>query len=258
MAGAITTIDIKDGAGNTKTMRVWDESGVSTGPFSFIHVLGADGVKLSKAEDAAHVSGDEGIAALIVRKDTPVALGADGDYTLAQSDANGRLHVNVSAGIAGDVAHDGADSGNPVKVGGQARTTNPTAVADADRSNFITDKLGKQVVVNSIRDLKGVQKTTITSSTGETTIITSVSSVFLDLYGLIVANTSATATSVTIKDASSGTTRIILRVPAGDTRGFMLTESAAIPQASATNNWTATCADSVASIEITALYVKNL
>lgn len=184
------------------------------------------------------------------------------------SDGSKSPKVTILSGAAGDptpidprqgnVAHDAADSGNPVKVGGQARTTNPTAVADADRGNFITDKLGKQVVVNSIRDLKGVQKTTITSSTGETTIVTAVASTFLDLYGLIIANTSATATSVTIKDATSGTTRAILRIPAGDTRGFILTESAAIPQAAVNNNWTATCADSVASIEITALYVKNL
>jgi hypothetical protein len=160
--------------------------------------------------------------------------------------------------VVGTKAHDAVDAGAPVKVGGQARTTNPAAVADADRSNFITDKLGKQVVVNSIRDLKGVQKTTITSSTAETTIVTAVASTFLDLYGLIISNTSTTKTSVTIKDATSGTTRAIIRVPADDVRGFMLTESAAIIQATVNNNWTATCADSVASIEITALFVKNI
>lgn len=160
--------------------------------------------------------------------------------------------------VAGTKAHDAADAGAPVKIGGQARTTNPTAVADADRVNFIADKLGKQVVVNSIRDLKGVQKTTITSSTSEATIVTAVASTFLDLYGLIITNTSATATEVTIKDSTAGTTRAVIAVPAGDTRGFMLTESAAIPQATVNNNWTATCADSVASIEITALYVKNI
>jgi hypothetical protein len=183
---------------------------------------------------------------------------SDGMFSPKVSMLDGSTSPTTIDPRTGNVAHDGVDSGSPNKIGGQARTTNPTAVADADRVNFIADKLGKQVVVNSIRDLKGVQKTTITSSTAETTIITSVASTFLDLYGLIIANTSATATSVTIKDATSGTTRAIIRVPAGDTRGFMLTESAAIPQAAVTNNWTATCADSVASIEITALYVKNI
>lgn len=36
-------------------------------------------------------------------------------------------------GVAGDVAHDAVDSGNPVKVGGKAFTGTPTAVANGDR-----------------------------------------------------------------------------------------------------------------------------
>lgn len=165
---------------------------------------------------------------------------------------------NLNAQVVGDVANDSADSGNPVKFGGLAKTANPTAVADGDRVNALFDKTGKQVIVGSIRDLKGVQKTTITSSTSETTIITAVASTYLDLYGLIIANTSATACNVTIKDSTAGTTRAIIAVPAGETRGFMLPESASIVQASTNNNWTATCSASVASIEITALFVKNI
>lgn len=46
----------------------------------------------------------------------------------------------------GDVANDTADSGNPVKVGYQARTSDPTAVANADRVNGYADALGKQVI----------------------------------------------------------------------------------------------------------------
>jgi len=41
-----------------------------------------------------------------------------------------------------------------------------------------------------------------------------------------------------------------------DTRGFMLPSTSAISQATNNNNWTATCGTSVASIEITALYVQ--
>jgi hypothetical protein len=158
----------------------------------------------------------------------------------------------------GNVAHDAADSGAPVKVGGQARTTNPTAVADADRSNFITDKLGKQVVVGSIRDLKTQQITTITSSTSETTVLTAVASTFLDVYGVIVVNSSATATNVSFKDSTAGTTRFNIYVPAGETRGFMLSESAAVNQAAVNNNWTATSSASVASVIITMLAVRNI
>lgn len=162
------------------------------------------------------------------------------------------------ASVSGDVAHDTADAGEPVKIGAQARKTNPTAVADADRVNFIADKLGKQVVVGSIRDLKSNQQTTITASTSETTIITADATNFLDVYGLTIANTSTTYTTVTIKDATAGTTRFVFAVPAQQTVGFMLPESAAHKQATANNNWTATCGTSVSSINITALFVKNL
>src|SRR5687767_9951497 len=49
--------------------------------------------------------------------------------------------------VGGNVAHDAADSGNPQKVGAQARSTDPTAVASADRANLIADLLGKLIVL---------------------------------------------------------------------------------------------------------------
>ncbi len=160
---------------------------------------------------------------------------------------------------AGDVASASADSGNPVKVGGQARTTNPAAVTDGQRVNAIFDKLGKQISVPAIRVLKGTQHTTITSSTAETTAVAAAGSgVFADVYRLVIANTSATGSSVTIKDATAGTTRYVFWVPANDTRGFSGDAGSATIQSSSNNNWTATCGTSVASIEITADYVQNL
>lgn len=47
--------------------------------------------------------------------------------------------------VVGDIAHDAADSGNPVKVGGKAESTFPTAVADADRVDAWFDTLGRLV-----------------------------------------------------------------------------------------------------------------
>lgn len=158
---------------------------------------------------------------------------------------------------AGDVANAASDSGNPVKIGGIAKTANPTAVTDGQRVNALHDKLGKAVVVGSIRDLKVVQQTTITSSTAETTVVTAVASTFLDVYGVIITNTSATVTKVTFKDSTAGTTRFVFEIPATDSRGFMLPESGAVPQATVNNNWTATCGTSVSAIEITMLAVKN-
>lgn len=160
--------------------------------------------------------------------------------------------------VAGPTASGSSLTASPQTKGGLAKTTNPTAVADAQVVNSLHDKLGKQVVTGSIRDLKANQVTTITASTAETTIVTSVASVFLDMYGLIITNTSATAVNVAIKDATAGTTRFNFAVPAGDTRGFMLPEGGAIKQTAVTNNWTATVSASVTSVIITALTVQNL
>ncbi|HJQ07994.1 MAG TPA: hypothetical protein VJ836_00770 [Candidatus Saccharimonadales bacterium] len=125
------------------------------------------------------------------------------------------------------------------------------------RTAEVLDSWSTNGVNSGLVTNKGNQKTTITSSTAETTIASAVAATFLDVYGLVLANTSASACNVTIKDATSGTTRFVIAVPAGDTRGFMLPTDAAHKQASANNNWTATCSASVASMEITVLYLKR-
>lgn len=162
------------------------------------------------------------------------------------------------ASVSGDVAHDSADAGEPIKVGGKGVTAVPTAVTANDRVNAQFDIYGKQVVVNSLREMKGNQITTITSSTSETTCVTADATYKLDVYGVFVTNTSATATEVHFKDATAGTTRFTLSVPANDMRGFCLPMDAGHVQAAANNNWTATCVDSVSAIIITVLFVKNL
>jgi len=186
----------------------------------------------------------------------------------ASSGLNGRLQriaqrittlISSTLAVAGPTAADAALTANPVTAGGLAKTANPTAVADGDVVNALHDKLGKQIVVPAIRDLKGVQATTITSSTAETTIVAAAGAgVFADLYALILSNRSATGIYVTIKDATAGTTRAVIYAPANDVRGFALDAGSAIPQAAANANWTATCSASIASLEVTALYVRNI
>lgn len=105
---------------------------------------------------------------------------------------------------------------------------------------------------------KAKQATTITASTTETTIVTAVASTFLNLYGLTIANTSATPVDVTIRDATAGSAVMNIYVPAGDTRGFMLDIDSSIPQAAVNSNWTAQSSASVTSLKITALTVRNI
>lgn len=183
-----------------------------------------------------------------------------------------RIALNDSAGAAittlpvslatntpaGTTASGASLTANPITIGGLGKTANPTAVTDGQVVNSLHDKLGKRVVVGSIRDLKVNQLTTITASTAETTVLTAVASTFLDVYGVIVVNSSATATNVSFKDSTSGTTRFNIYVPAGETRGFMLPESGGFNQTTVNNNWTATSSASVSSVIITMLAVKNI
>ncbi len=70
-----------------------------------------------------------------------IADGHDGPFLL---DAQGRVLMGGGGAplqVAGDVANDAADSGNPVKIGGRAQLT-PTAVGDDDRVDFWLNKLG--------------------------------------------------------------------------------------------------------------------
>lgn len=136
----------KDAGGNTVTHASKDMGG---GLQATRHIeVDEANVALAKADDTAHVSGDKGYMPLAVRKDSATALaGADGDYIPLIVDANGRLHVTSTAtSAAGDIAHDEADSGNPVKFGGKAATSAPADVAAGDRVNAYFDANGRLVI----------------------------------------------------------------------------------------------------------------
>lgn len=148
---------------------------------------------------------------------------------------------------------------NATYFGLLARTTNPAAATDGNMVGPMADKLGRQVVViGQARDLKGDAQLTLTSTTAETTLITAVASTFLDVYGMIVENISGTVCEVEFRDDTAGTLRFSIEVPANDTRGFMLPSSDGYKQTTVNKNWTAKCITSVASIKISALYVKNI
>lgn len=51
--------------------------------------------------------------------------------------------TTIDGMVDGDVAHDAADSGNPVKIGGKVSRDPPTAVAVNDRANAWLDPYGR-------------------------------------------------------------------------------------------------------------------
>ena len=63
--------------------------------------------------------------------------------------ASNRLHVSAVGSMVaiGDVAHDTADTGNPVKIGGFAVSSSyPTNVDSGDRVNASFDRVGRQLI----------------------------------------------------------------------------------------------------------------
>lgn len=161
--------------------------------------------------------------------------------------------------VIGDVLHDDAENAlAPVKIGGVARTTNPTAVASGDRTHAIFDDVGRQVVIlGHVRDLITNANITITSSTSETTLLAAGGSgVFHDVTSLVLSNSSASATNVSIRDATGGTVRMVVRVNAGSV--VLLTFDVPFTQVTANNNWTAQCGTSVASVNIFVNAIKNV
>jgi hypothetical protein len=184
-----------------------------------------------------------------------------GTFWQATQPVSGTVTANQGGApwsVNGDTASGVTDANNPVKIGGVARTSNPTAVTNGQRVNGIFDKLGKQVCVGAIRDVKGVQKTSITTTT-ETTVVTAGGvGVFNDVYAIVVTNKSATTVFVDFRDSTAGTVRMTLAAPASDTRGFTVAVDSAMVQSGANANWTATLSGAATSIEISMLYVSNL
>lgn len=133
----------------------------------------------------------------------------------------GDVDVLTLPGIAGDVAHDAADSGSPAKVGGKATNVEPAAVANNDRANFITDLVGKQIVLpyaNPENFVSGAITTAMTGTTSTSLVAAPGAGLRNYITTIIVSNAHATVgTDVIIQDGSGGTT--LLTIPAAAVYG---------------------------------------
>lgn len=160
--------------------------------------------------------------------------------------------------VVGNTADDSPASGAPVPMGATARTTNRTAVGDGDVVRIAADDMGRQVtVIGQVRDLMTHQHTQIASSAAETTILTAgAAGVFHDLTQLVITNQTATAVTCTIKDATAGTTRMIIALAASG--GAVIPFARPVTQATAANNWTATLSSAAVTVNFFVQAEKNV
>lgn len=133
---------------------------------------------LSKAEDSAHVSGDQGIQTLAVRNDTPGSLvNANGDYAPLQVDATGNLRVTGSVTFGGQYAEDSASASGDMGIfslGVRRDTTGTSTSASGDYSEIQTWSNGelKTVDVANLTILQQQVSVTSTAAAVPTTSLT--------------------------------------------------------------------------------------
>lgn len=182
---------------------------------------------------------------------SPVAQGDDTSAIRVIHAGNASQSVSAS----GDVASASADSGNPVKVGGVAKTGLITAVADGSRVNSVFDKLGRQLTRLNARELIATAYVSLTNGT-ETTLATASAGQYLDLVYIMGANTSGSAQQIDIRALSGGNIVLSLYIPANSTAGVSL--PVPFPQDATGNAWTVDNADVTNSnVLISALFSKE-
>lgn len=122
--------------------------------------------------------------------------------------------VAGTLGVGGTVAEDTASTGNPVLVGGVARTALPAATiiaGDAVRATFSTS--GQLIAKNfAPADLDFVVNQTVTTNTQTAIRAAQGAGVRQNITAITYQNTSAVATTLTIQDGS--TTLLFVSIPA--------------------------------------------
>lgn len=132
--------------------------------------------------NVVHVDDNAGSLTVDAPVATPVFVrlsdGASAIATLPVSLASVPSHDVTNAGTfavqaAGDVAHDTADSGAPVKVGHRAiaHGANPTAVAAADRTDSLANRAGIPFVIGGHPNIVSYTHTAITTAVTNSALV---------------------------------------------------------------------------------------
>jgi hypothetical protein len=165
--------------------------------------------------------------------------------------------------VAGDVASGSADSGNPVKQGGVARTTDPTAVTNGQRVNGIYSVLGKQVtVIEGVRERKVSGLLVLTTNTEQTLIAAGAAGVFHDLILITATSSDQTQTiRLDFRASTGGAIVFSIHLQGGSgPNGLVIPFPSSFPQTTAANNWTVQASVAPAggqSVRVMGLAVDN-
>jgi hypothetical protein len=179
-------------------------------------------------DDAAPDSvneGDAGAARMSANRSIYVNLRDNaGNERGLNVDANGALAAtvtnatasNLNAQVVGTVAHDSADSGNPVKIGafGETSISGRTMATDGDRVDLVAGVDGV-LVVRPNTNLEDLVSGTASNTDGTSTQVLAAGAAGIKHYitDVTLVNTSASNIYVELKD--NATAKWVFPVPAG-------------------------------------------
>jgi len=137
-------------------------------------------------------------------------------------------NVTLAAGtntneIVGDVAHDVAVAGNPVRIAGRGVSTDYTAVATGDTADFITDLNGKQIILPYAVPENFVNGVATLTTTSDVSVITAGGAGIRNyITSISASNTSATNVRVDFKDGTTIIASFFLAASGGGVTHTML------------------------------------
>jgi hypothetical protein len=194
----VLATDIALPAGTNAIGKLAANSGVDIGDIDITSIIPLTGAtNLGKAEDAVHASGDVGIEALAVANEANTVFAADGDYVPFGTDREGSTR-NI-----GNRAHDAADSGSPIKLGGRADTTFQTAVADGDRVDALFDVYGHLFVRKDHANLWSYHENSSSALTDTSVKAAPASGFSIYVTDIIISLGAATALNVFFEEGST-------------------------------------------------------
>lgn len=176
-----------------------------------------------------------------------------------QNTATVAITGNVNANVGGRWAHDATSTGNPVYMGGIARHSRPTAVADGDVSQVMVDTLGRQVTFpfGPRGDVFDVV-TTVSATTAITLATGQGTGVYADLIWMVLSNNATTEAQVRIRSTSTATKFPTLNL-APDGGGISFTPARPAQQAAANGAWDIQLAAAVdGQVNVTAEFLRTV
>lgn len=251
------------GSGKTQLVKLVDgtlDSGTAIAAGGGVE---AGALRVTIASDSTGVlSIDDNGASITVDVGTALPAGTNAIGKLAANSGVDIGDVDVTSAVitGGAVAHDSADSGNPIKIGARARSSEIAAVAENDRADLVTTLAGKLIThpyTNPENIVSGAITTAMTGTTSTSLVAAPGAGLRNYITTIIVSNAHATVgTDVIIQDGSGGTT--LLTIPAAALYGGAVL-TLPVPLVQPTTNTALYCANVTtgASTKVSAIGYKG-